>query len=63
MYKVNIETLKSLKKSLVESNIVLAELYASPNYNGETDIMATILENNKQIDLLTKRFKIDCSYE
>lgn len=59
MYKVNIETLKSLKKSLVESNRVLAELYARPDYNGESDIMATILENNNQINLLTKRFQID----
>jgi hypothetical protein len=63
MYKVNIETLKNLKQSLIESNRVLAEVYASPDYNGESDIMATILENNKQIDLLTNRFKINGSYD
>jgi hypothetical protein len=59
MYKVSITQLKGFKESLQESNRVLAELYASPLYEGDSNIMATILENEKQIKLITEQFKID----
>lgn len=59
MYKVSITHLKAFKESLKESNRVLAELYASPLYEGDSDIMATILENEKQIKIITEQFKID----
>lgn len=49
----------AFKEALIESNKVLAELYANPNYEGKSNIMATILENEKQIDLITKQYHIN----
>lgn len=59
MYKVSIPHLKAFKEALLESNRVLGEIYGSPLYEGETDILTTIVENEKQIKIITEQFKID----
>ena len=56
MYKVPLHILEGFIKTLEQSNKVLAELYASPDYDGQTDILSTILENNKQIELIKINF-------
>lgn len=60
MYKVKIDTLKSFKKALEDSNKTLLAFKSSPDAKSKIPLIdKQIKANNKQIKIITDEYYID----
>lgn len=59
MYKVTITKLKSFKKALEESNVLLRKLYEESDDTNSANVLKVIKHNEEQIKILTNQFYIN----